>query len=122
MYKDKGILTDEELTLVSRYPVEIQDRLKSEVLKAKEITVSSLSYDRWIKNMEQGMLITFNDNVTCIGEPNIFRLARTILEMNDGKTRKPLKEEIEHDGRLEAFKQYPKGTRIKANGEVRIEN
>jgi hypothetical protein len=49
--------------------------------------------------MEQGLIITFKDNVTCIGELNAARFARLLLEMNDGITRKPLKAELEHDGR-----------------------
>jgi uncharacterized heparinase superfamily protein len=72
--------------------------------------------------MEQGLEINFSKtdkiNVVTIGKPNIAGLARVLLERTDGISRKPLKKELEHDGRLEAFKQYPKGTRIKANGEV----
>ncbi|MGG0186967.1 hypothetical protein [Bacillus rhizoplanae] len=117
MYQDKGILTKDEQILISRYPADIQERLQDELLKAKEMP-KSFSYDSWIGNMEQGLVITFKENVTLIGELNTARLARVLLEMNDGRTRKPLKEELEHDGRLEEFKQYSKGTRIKANGEV----
>lgn len=118
MYKDKGILTEVELILVSRYPEDIQERLEEELLKAKEITVSSFSYDNWIDHMEQGLTISFRDKTTIIGELNTARLARLLLEINDGIKRKPQKKELEHDGRLEAFKQYPKGTRIKADGEL----
>jgi alkylated DNA nucleotide flippase Atl1 len=118
MFDNKGIITEDEQILISRYPDDIQERLKDELLKAKEVTIRSFAYDNWIKNMEQGLVITFKENVTLIGQPNTARLARALLEMQDGITRKPLKSELEHDGRLEEFKQYPKGTRVKANGEI----
>lgn len=68
--------------------------------------------------MEQGWIITFMDNVTLIGELNTARLARFVLEHTEGRKLKPLKDELEHNGRLEEFKQYPTGTRVKANGKV----
>jgi hypothetical protein len=117
MYKDKGTLTEEEQVLISRYPDDIQDKLKDKLIEAKAMP-KSFSYDNWIEHMEQGLVISFRENTTFIGELNTARLARLLLQINDGKTRKPFKEELEHDGRLEEFKQYPKGTRLKANGEV----
>lgn len=121
MYKDKGIITQGEQTLITRYPDDLQYKLKGELLKAKEMQ-KSFSYDRWIDHMEQGLEIGFSKtdkvNVTTIGKPNTAKLARVLVEMTDGISRKPLKEELEHDGRLEEFKQYPKGARVKFNGEV----
>jgi hypothetical protein len=118
MYKDKGIITEDEQTLISRYPEDIQGRLKAELLKSKEIAFSSYSYDNWIDNMEQGLTITFKDNVTFIGELNTARVARFLVEHTEGRKLKPLKEELEWDDKLEEYKQYPKGTRVKANGEI----
>lgn len=117
MFEDKDKLTEEENVLISRYPDEIQKKITKRVLEAKEMP-KSFSYDRWIEHMEQGLKITFNENTTLIGELNTAKLARLLLEMQDGIKRKPLTEELEHDGRLEEFKQYPKGTRVKANGEI----
>jgi hypothetical protein len=114
---DKGTLTEDELILISRYQEDIQDRLKEELLKAKEMP-KSFKYVSWIEHLEQGLEITFKDNTTWIGKLNTPRLARLLLEINDGVKRKPTIPELQHDGRLEAFKQYPKGTRVKANGEV----
>lgn len=122
MYEYKGIITGNESVLISRYPVEIQEKLKDRLLKAKELTINSYSYDKWIDYMEQGLEISFssseNAEVIEIGKPNIVRLARVLVEMYDGISRKPLKKELEHDGRLETFKQYPKGTRVKVNGDI----
>ncbi|WP_066047041.1 hypothetical protein [Robertmurraya korlensis] len=117
MYKDRGIITEDEQKLISRYPEDIQERLKEELLKSKEMNKCS-NYDSLIDKMEQGLTITFKDNVTFIGKPNTARLARFLLEHTQRVKYKPLKEELEHDGRLEEFKQYPKGTRVRANGEV----
>ncbi|MCM3767035.1 hypothetical protein [Neobacillus niacini] len=117
MYEDKGTITEDELRLISRYADDVQGRLKDELLKAKEMP-KSFSYYSWIDYMEQGLTITFKDNTSIIGELNTARLARALLEINDGIKRKPLKEELEHDGRLEEFKQYPKGTKVKANGDI----
>lgn len=105
MYVDKGTITEDEQTLLARYADDIQGRLKDELLKAKEMP-KSFSYDRWIDLMEQGLTITFKDNTTIIGE------------LNTAIKRKPFKQELEHEGRLEEYKQYPKGTRVKANGEI----
>jgi hypothetical protein len=122
MFEDKGRLTEDEQNLISRYPAEIQERLKNDLLKAKEYP-KSFSYDSRIDQMEQGLEITFgkneNVNVTMVGKLNTARLARVLLQIDDGISRKPTKQELEHDGRLEAFTQFPKGTRVKANGEVR---
>jgi hypothetical protein len=72
--------------------------------------------------MEYGLDKTFSktDNATVItiGKLNIAKLARVLLKMNDGISRKPLKDDLEHGSRLEDFKQYPKGTRAKHNGEI----
>ena len=121
MFKDKGIITEEEHILISRYHTDIQNKLRDKLLKAKEMP-KSFSYDSWIDNMEQGLEISYNKTdkgqVISIGKPNTARLARMLVEMSDGVKIKPLKEELEHDGRLEEFQKYPKGTRVKANGEV----
>jgi hypothetical protein len=118
MYKDKGILTEDELKLISRYPNDIQAMLKERLLDAKERNYNSYSYDKWIDYMEQGLKITFDGNVTLIAGLNSYKFARVLLEYYDGIKRQPLKEEFEYDSRLEYFKQYPKGTRVKANGEI----
>ncbi|EIT85383.1 hypothetical protein A374_11585 [Fictibacillus macauensis ZFHKF-1] len=72
--------------------------------------------------MEQGLEINFKklDKATVIeiGKLNVSRLARALVEFNDGIPRKPLASEINHDGRLKEFQQYPKGTKVKSNGEV----
>lgn len=108
--------------LISRYPVDIQEKLKDRLLNAKDLTINSYSYDNWIDYMEQGLEISFSSSeeaeVVEIGKPNIARLTRALLEMCDGVSRKPLNKELEHDGRLETFKQYPKGTRVKVNGDI----
>lgn len=121
MFKDKGIITEDEMILISRYPDDIQHKLKDEVIKAKENS-NPYSYNNWIDYMEQGLEITFSKpdkmNVVTIGQPNTAKMARLLLEIVDGVHRKPLIDELEHDGRLEGFKQYPKGARVKANGEV----
>ncbi|GLY12502.1 hypothetical protein [Pseudobacillus badius] len=118
MYEDKGIITEDEQILISRYPEDIQERLKEELLTAKEVVISSYSYDSWIESMEKGLKISFKENVIMRGELNTAKFARIFLQISVGKVFKPLKEELEHDGRLEEFKQYPKGTRVKANGEI----
>ncbi|MFJ7510024.1 hypothetical protein ACIQW7_11250 [Peribacillus simplex] len=119
MYKDKGIITEEEQILISRYPDEIQEKLKDLLLKDKEISFSSNSYDSWIKTMEEGQEIIFiKDVVRLVGGFNAALFARALSQAIHGRPFKPLKEELEYDGRLEEFKQYPKGTRVKANGEV----
>jgi S-adenosylmethionine:tRNA-ribosyltransferase-isomerase (queuine synthetase) len=115
MYDIKSIVTEDEQILISRYPTDIQEKLKDKLLEAKE---KSFRYERIIDQLEQGLAITFNDNTTIIGKLNTARQVRLLLEMKDGINRKPSLKELEHDGRLEEFKQYPKGTRIKANGEV----
>ncbi|MDM5313368.1 hypothetical protein [Peribacillus frigoritolerans] len=119
MYMDKGIITEEEQILISRYPDEIQEKLKDILLKDKEISFSSNSYDSWIKTMEEGQEIIFiKDVVRLVGGFNDALFARALLQAIQGRPFKPLKEELDYDGRLEEFKQYPKGTRVKANGEV----
>ncbi|TFH63500.1 hypothetical protein [Peribacillus frigoritolerans] len=118
MYKNKGIITEEEQILISRYPDEIQEQIIDELLKNKECSFSSNSYDSWIEHMEEGLKVKFLEKVILMGEPNISRLARLWAEYIEGRKIKPLIWELEHDGRLEEFKKYPKGTRIKANGEV----
>lgn len=35
MYVDKGIVTEEEQVLISRYPVELQGKLKEELIMIK---------------------------------------------------------------------------------------
>lgn len=68
MYMDKGIITEEEQILISRYPDEIQEKLKDILLKDKEISFSSNSYDSWIKTMEEGQEIIFiKDVVRLVG-------------------------------------------------------
>jgi hypothetical protein len=93
MYKYKGTLTEDELILISRYPDDIQDKLKDKLLEAKEMT-KSFSYDKWIEHMELGLVISFKENTTFIGELNTARLARLLLQINDGKTRKPSLQEL----------------------------
>ncbi|WP_273850064.1 hypothetical protein [Guptibacillus spartinae] len=118
MYIDKGILTKDELTLIARYPDKIQSRLEEEVLKAKEVEISSFSYDNWIKWMETGKQISFDGNVTSIGDLNTYRLARKAVEMEEGFSIEPHEKEIDFDDRIESFKQYPKGSRVRANGDL----
>jgi hypothetical protein len=123
MFEDEGRLTEEEQILISRYPAEIQERLKNDLLRSKE-KPRSFIYDSRIDQMEQGLEINFSKNdignvTTEVGKLNTARLARLLLEIDDGISRQPTKQELEHDGRLEAFKQFPKGTRIMANGELR---
>lgn len=121
MFKDKGFITEEEQILISRYPEDIQDKLKEHLLKDKEY-MSSHSYDGLIKAMEQGREISYTKHenggvVWTIGKPNAPKLARVFVELTEDIKYKPLKEELEWDDRLEEFQQYPKGTRVKANGE-----
>ena len=120
MFEDKGIITEDEQTLISRYPDDMQDKLRDKLLRAKDMP-KSFSYDSWINTFEQGLAISFskqeNAEVTTIGTLNVSRFIRVIEEMKDGTKRAPDKWELEHDGRLEDFKKYPKGTRIKANGD-----
>ncbi len=118
MYKDKGIITEDEQTLISRHPEDIQDRLKEELLTAKEVVFGFHSYASWIESMEEGLKISFKENVIMRGELNTAKFARILLQFSVGMVFMPLKEELEHDGKLEEFKQYPKGTRVKANGET----
>ncbi|MBT2254809.1 hypothetical protein [Priestia megaterium] len=121
MYEDKGIITKNEQILICRYPPHIQENIKERLLQTKGY-MYSFSYDDWIECMEKGLEIDFykTDKAVgvAIGKLNVSRLARLLLERHDGIPRKPLKSELEHDGRLEEFKQYPKGTRVKANGDI----
>ncbi|MDG5789662.1 hypothetical protein QA612_19580 [Evansella sp. AB-P1] len=121
MYKDKGLITSEEQSLISRYSADIQGQIKDELLNSKEMQIS-FSYDKWIENMEEGLEINIRETdkgrVKTVGKLNTARLARALVEINDGISIKPNKTELEHDGRLEEFKQYPKGTRVKANGKI----
>ncbi|MBD7962522.1 hypothetical protein [Fictibacillus norfolkensis] len=86
MYEDKGILTEEELVLLSRYADDKQVQLNDELLKAKAMP-KSLSYERWIEHLEQGLFINFNRtnkvNVVTVGKLNIARLDRVLLEMTN---------------------------------------
>ncbi len=121
MFKDKGTLTKDEQILISRYAKDVQDQLSKSVLESKENQLS-YSYDNWIENMEQGKEINFsqtrNASVIEIGKPNTAKIARALVQLADGISRQPLKAELEHDGRLKEFQQHPKGTRVKANGEI----
>jgi len=103
MYGNKGIITEDEQMLICRYPANIQEYIKEELFQAKEYS-NSFSSDDWIECREKGLEIGFyrTDKPTgiAIDKPNIATLASM------------------HDGRLEEFKQYPKGTRVKANEDI----
>lgn len=114
MYVDKGIVTEEEQVLISRYPVDLQENLKEKILKIKS-PYSETLYELMIKTMEMGRKIIFLDNITLYGDINPYKIGRMIYKL---KHIKPTKEELEWDDRLEEFKQYPYGTRIKANGVI----
>lgn len=120
-YESKDNLTEDEHILISRYPEDVQEDLKQHLLKDK--AYASYSYKGMIEAMEEGRKISFTKatngvQVTIIGELNTALFARLLLQFSEGRTFKPLKSELEHDGRLEEFKQYPKGTKVKANGEI----
>ena len=121
MYKDKRIITEDEQILISRYPVEVQENLKKILIGDK--TWHKFFYDGLIEAMEEGREITYSviENgveIIEIGKPNISRLVRTVIDMEMGSSIKPTESELKHDDRLEDFKKFPKGTRVKANGEV----
>lgn len=121
LFMDKGIITEEEQILISRYPEDLQDKLKEHLLKDKEY-MSSHSYDGLIEAMEQGRKISYKKHdkgeIWSIGEMNVPKFVRLLLQFSGDTKYKPLKEELEWDDRLEEYKQYPKGTRVKANGEI----
>ncbi|WP_255233578.1 hypothetical protein [Bacillus altitudinis] len=122
MFKDKEIITEDEQILISRYPEDLQEKLKEHLLKDKEY-MSSLSYDGLVKAIEQGRKISYSKQenggvVWSIGELNFPKFARLLIQFSEDTKYKPLKEELEWDDRLEEFKQYPKGTRVEAHGEV----
>ena len=101
MFIDKGIITDKEQTLISRYPEEIQGRLKEKLLGAKQSTFNTKSYDNWIDIMEQEKEISFNGNITITfnGELNIERLAKELIRIVDSPSFEKVKE-------TEDFKRY----------------
>lgn len=121
MYKDKGIITDDEQLLIARYPKEIQEKLKNHLLRCK--TWDESCYQGLIDSMETGREIscTITENnveAWTMGAPNISRLVRRAIEMELGTRFEPTDNEIKFDDRLEEYQSYPRGTRIKPNGEV----
>ncbi len=104
MYKDKGIITEEEQILISRYPKELQENLKKILLRDKTWNVSS-SYDGIIEAMEKGREINYSVTeqgveVLEIGKSNISRLVRAAIEMEMGSSIKPTESELKHDDRI----------------------
>ncbi|MFL0365605.1 hypothetical protein ACH0BF_21580 [Pseudobacillus sp. 179-B 2D1 NHS] len=110
---------------------EVAMRLRLHHRAAGKIALA-ISYSQDIKErgfkhqtqaMEKGREIKYSVSekgtvVWLIGKPNISRPVRIVTEMEMGSRFKPTESELKHDDRLEEFKKYPKGTIVKANGEI----
>ncbi len=119
MHKDKGTVTEEEQLLISRYPENEHEKLKFIFQKSK---VSHM-HDLMIEGMEWGRELDYlvtDKGVTVfqIGKLNVCRFIMKAIEIECGYTMKPTEGNLNHDDRIEQFRQYPKGTRVKAVGQV----
>lgn len=90
MYHIKGTLTEYEQELISKYPDDIQEELKYEIIKSKEYF--ERGYKEWITYMELGVTINIKPPKTKNGKKVILIGAP------------PDPRRIEH------YKKYPHGT------------